>query len=310
MMRIDLANLHADRIGTPFGLELATDLPQEVARLEAARDAILARKEDPAAMLGWIDLPAQQTELLHDIETFATDAQERFDDLVVLGIGGSALGALAVHQALGRAAPARGDGLNLHVIDNVDSDVLHDVLGALDPRRTLVNVISKSGTTAETMAAFLVFERWLRDALGSDANQHIVATTDPVAGILRPYAERAGLTTFSVPANVGGRFSVFTPVGLLPLALAGHDVRALLGGAASILDDVRDAGASSVTLRLAAADVLTAARGATIHVMMPYASRLRRMADWYVQLWAESLGKRVDRDGNVVHAGTTPLPVS
>ena len=266
-------------------------------------------------MLGWIDLASDQDEVLDAIDAFVAEAAPRFDDLVVLGIGGSSLGSIAVLSALQHPARAlqgaAGDGLRVHVVDNVDADVVAGLLETLDPGRTLVNVISKSGTTAETMAGYLAFEAWLRDGVGEDRfREHVVATTDPEQGILRPLAERDGMRTFSVPPSVGGRFSVLSPVGLLPLALGGVDVRALLQGAADANEAAARPFDQSVPKRAAFAQLATARRGATISVLMPYSTRLRRLSDWFVQLWAESLGKAVDRRGARVHAGTTPLPAS
>ena len=314
MLRLDLTNLHANRIGPDAGFALERELAAEEPHLRQAVQDIRARRGTDDAMVGWIDLPTNQGALVDEITTFSQAASDRFDDLIVLGIGGSALGTLAVVQALGHAGPSRGgarqNGLRIHVVDNVDGDALHELLEDLDPRRTLVNVISKSGTTAETMAAFLIVEAWLRDALGDATRDHVVATTDPQHGVLRPYAEANQLRTFSVPPSVGGRFSVLSPVGLLPVALAGIDVRALLEGAARIDADLDAPLEDSVTLRSAAVDVMTARRGYAMHVLMPYSTKLRRLSDWFVQLWAESLGKAHDRDGREVHAGTTPIPAS
>ena len=313
MIDIDLRNLASERIGRDRGLEIATELDALGPSLDADHEALLGRRGDAEAMLGWIDLPDHQDAVVADIERFAAGQAARFDDLVVLGIGGSSLGAAAVVSALQHPVRAlqgaEGNGLRVHFVDNVDADVIAGLLEVLDPSRTLVNVISKSGTTAETMAAYLAFERWLRRGVGEERfADHVIATTDPEQGILRPLADRDGLTSFSVPPSVGGRFSVLSPVGLLPIALAGIDVRALLRGAARANEAAALPHAKSVPKLGAFAQLATARRGASISVLMPYATRLRRTSDWYVQLWAESLGKAVDRNGARVHAGTTPLP--
>ncbi len=314
MIDCDLRNLSSDRIGPAQGLELEAEIAALAPHLDRDADALRARRDDPEQMLGWIDLPTEQEEEVEAIQAYVREARGRFDDLVVLGIGGSSLGAAAVIAAL--QPPARalrgtdGEGLRVHFVDNVDADVIHDLLEVLEPSRTLVNVISKSGTTAETMAGFLAFDAWLREALGADAREHVVATTDPASGILRPYADREGLRSFAVPPSVGGRFSVFSAVGLLPIALAGIDLRALLSGASRGNDAAARPFARSVPKQGALAQLLTARRGASINVLMPYSTRLRRVSDWFVQLWAESLGKEVDRRGARVHAGTTPLPAA
>ncbi|NBC94899.1 MAG: glucose-6-phosphate isomerase, partial [Deinococcus-Thermus bacterium] len=240
MIDADLRNLSSDRVGPATGLELEREVAALAPLLDADAEAIRARRGDEAAMLGWIDLPHDPAGVVDEIEAYAAEAKGRFTDLVLLGIGGSALGAAAVVSALQHPARALqgtdGEGLRLHVVDNVDADVVHGLLTTLDPRRTLVNVVSKSGTTAETMAAFLAFDAWLRDAVGDEARDHVVATTDPAQGILRPRVDREGIRAFSVPPSVGGRFSVLSPVGLLPIALAGIDLTALLAGAARAND--------------------------------------------------------------------------
>jgi glucose-6-phosphate isomerase len=182
-------------------------------------------------------------------------------------------------------------------------------LERIDPRRVLVNVISKSGGTAETMAQYLVVRAWLEKALGQAADRHLVFTTDPNRGALRELARRDHVPTLDVPADVGGRFSVLSPVGLLPAALVGIDIDGLLSGARRALerseseDLLQNPPALYAALHWAADMTL----GARVHVLMPYTDRLREFAEWYRQLWAESLGKRVDRNGKVVHVGPTPV---
>jgi len=313
MIDIDLRNLSSSRIGPDRGLELESETAALGPLLDRDAEALTARRHDASEMLGWIDLPSQSETLLDQLAEYAVTARRRADELVVLGIGGSSLGAAAVVSALQHPARALqatgGEGMRVHFVDNVDADVIRGLLDTLDPSRTLINVISKSGTTAETMAGYLAFESWLRDALGEGAfRDHVVATTDPEQGILRPLADRDGIRAFAVPPSVGGRFSVLSAVGLVPIALAGLDPRALLRGAGRANDGAAQPFENSVPKRAAFAQLASAERGATINVLMPYSTRLRRVSDWYVQLWAESLGKAENRRGARVHAGTTPLP--
>ncbi|HEX7022580.1 MAG TPA: glucose-6-phosphate isomerase, partial [Trueperaceae bacterium] len=257
----------------------------------------------------WIDLPTEN-DAVKPITDYAQTQQGNYSDLVVLGIGGSSLGALCVITALQhpyRNLQTSGSGLRVHFVDNVDPDVIAGLMDALDPHSTLVNVISKSGSTAETMAAYLAFKKWLQDGVGEGYRQQIVATTDPDSGILRPLAEREGYQTFTVPPTVGGRFSVLSAVGLLPIALAGIDLAALLEGADSANATLRKPAAENPIKQAALIQYLTYRRGKPISVLMPYSTRLRYLSDWYVQLWAESLGKAVNRDGSLVHEGSTPL---
>lgn len=299
MLQVDFSNLDASRIGPDQGVEWSRELEAAAPRLEAARDALWERAGDPAAMLGWVHLP-EATDVLRSVQRFAL-AQEGVTDVLVLGIGGSALGAKALNAALG------GSGARLHFVDNVEPEPVAALLDRLDPAATLVNVISKSGTTAETMAAFLIALDWLRRAMGPRWKDRVVVTTDPERGVLRPYAERHGLVAFEIPPDVGGRFSVFSPVGLLPLALAGVDVAGLLAGARMAGALARADAAGNLPAQTALAQYLAWRKGQRISVLMPYSTRLALLPAWFVQLHAESLGKAYDRSGSRVHVGPTPL---
>ncbi len=259
-----------------------------------------------AGGLPFHDLPRQD---LTGIERYAADRRGSFDDLVVLGIGGSSLGLLAVNAALRTPFPRFEPTPRLTVLDNIDPVRVASLLAAVDPRRTLVNVITKSGDTAETMSCFLVLRRWLEDALGAaGARERLVVTTDAAKGALRKIAADEGLAAFVVPDGVGGRFSVLTPVGLLPAALLGIDIRGLLAGAAAM--DRRLASPELMenpALLGAALHHLAWQDGRRISVMFAYADQLYLLADWYRQLWAESLGKRRRLDGTERPVGPTPV---
>ena len=305
---LNLLNITRERLGAN-GLDWDAELAANASRLEAARDAILARKDDPNAWLGWMRLPNDQA-LLEDVEQLAASLKGQFDDLIVLGIGGSSLGGLTVITALQhpyRMIQTNGNGVRAHFVDNVDGDVIQGLLEVLNPKRTLVNVISKSGTTTETMAAYLACKTWLQNAVGEAWADHIVATTDVQKGILRPMVQKYGFKSLSVPADVGGRYSVFCPVGTFPAAMAGLDVRALLRGADRANTDFTKPVAQNDALQFALVNALFAAQGKNMTVLMPYSTRLRYLPDWFAQLWAESLGKRVSRDGQTMNAGTTPI---
>lgn len=304
-IRLDINNV-LDRVVGAHGLKPADfeALSEPTARAVAALDE---RRHD----LGWPDLPQQD---LTQIEQIADDMRRRVDAFVVLGIGGSALGNIAVQTALHHPfynlLPAeRRGGPRLFVLDNSDPELNADLLDTIDLSRTAINVISKSGTTAETMASFLLFRDALARAVGeANLRDHIVLTTDPKGGFLREIGGREGWRMLDLPPKVGGRFSVLTPVGLLSAAVTGVDIRALLAGAAygySVAQE-RDPLRNPAALG-AMANVLCARSGKNITVMMPYAQRLRDVADWFRQLWAESLGKRVDRSGATVNVGTTPV---
>lgn len=300
MLQVDFTNLDAARIGPDQGVEWARELEAAAPRLESARDALWERVGEPEAMLGWVRLP-EATDALRAVQRFAL-AQEGITDVLVLGIGGSALGARALDAALG------GSGARLHFVDNVEPEPVAALFERLEPRTTLVNVISKSGTTAETMAAFLLALDWLRRGMGDGWKRQVVVTTDPERGVLRPFAERHGLASFEIPPDVGGRFSVFSPVGLVPLALAGADVAGLLAGARMANALARADAEGNLPAQTALAQHLAWRKGQRISVLMPYSTRLALLPAWFVQLHAESLGKAYDRTGSRVHAGSTPLP--
>jgi glucose-6-phosphate isomerase len=233
-------------------------------------------------------------------------------DFIHVGIGGSALGPMAIQKALNdpyyNALPAEDRrGPRLHFAENTDPNTLAAILDFADATATWVNVVTKSGSTAETMANFLVIRGWLVEALGDFGYQgRTIATTDPEEGYLKEIADREDLKLLPIPKDVGGRFSVLTPVGLLPTSVTGLDVHALLAGAAQCVEDVNAQGAEHPAVVGAAMHYLMdTTRGRNVRVMMPYADALERLAAWFVQLWAESLGK--DGKGSTPHGavGTT-----
>jgi glucose-6-phosphate isomerase len=308
---LDYANMLAPQLGG-HGIH-AADLDAIGARFGAIRDDVEQRRT--SGELGFFDLPHER-QLVERIRAFADGFGQAFDTVVVLGIGGSSLGAIMLREAL--LAPhwnelddeGRDYFPRLFVLDNVDPTTIEPLLARLDMRRTLVNVISKSGTTAETMAQFLIIREKLRAVLDDDGyRRHLLFTTDPDKGVLRRIASEEGIPTLPIPANVGGRFSVLSAVGLLPAALAGIDIESLLAGAADMDDRCRNAPLEDNPAGIFAALQYLAhtERDAPIHVMMPYTDRLYFAADWFRQLWAESLGKRSDRQGRDVFRGPTPV---
>jgi glucose-6-phosphate isomerase len=233
-------------------------------------------------------------------------------DFIHIGIGGSALGPMALHKALNHpyynVLPGEARrGPRLHFAENTDPTTLSAILDVVDPDGTWVNVVTKSGSTAETMANFLVIRGFLIESLGDFGFQErTIATTDPEEGFLKQIADREDLKVLPIPPDVGGRFSVLTPVGLFPAAVTGLDIDALLAGAAQCGDEVNEQGAEHPAAVGAAMHYLMdTARGRNVRVMMTYADALERLAAWFVQLWAESLGK--DGKGSTPHGavGTT-----
>jgi glucose-6-phosphate isomerase len=281
-----------------------TELRDLRPRLEEAADKFL---ENPP---GFMRLP-KTTDFSDPSKALADEVRSSgATDFIHVGIGGSALGPIAVHHALNHPyynlLAGRG-GPRLHFAENTDPATLAAILDVADMGRTWVNVVTKSGSTAETMANFLVLRGALVEALGeSGYGERLVFTTDPEEGYLTQIANQEGIKTLPIPPDVGGRFSVLTPVGLFPAAVTGLDISSLLRGAAQCADEVTEKGPDHPVVEGAAYYYLMdTTRGRNVRVMMPYADALDRLAAWFVQLWAESLGK--EGKGSTPHGavGTT-----
>ncbi|HET9218398.1 MAG TPA: glucose-6-phosphate isomerase [Terriglobia bacterium] len=251
--------------------------------------------------LGFANLPLAEKPV-SDVLRFARE--HAFKNIVILGIGGSALGPAALESALARP----GESRKLVVLDNIDPDFIAGSLEALNPADTFVNVIAKSGVTAETMATFAIVRKWMVDALGpSGLRERIAVTTDPEKGDLLAIARQERFPVFEIPRNVGGRFSVLTPVGTLPAALLGLDVQAMMRGAAEAATQARKPFAENPALTAAFVQwVLDHQLRKSILVLFPYSQALWKFAFWFKQLWGESLGKKFDRRQREVHCGQTP----
>ncbi|HUT59216.1 MAG TPA: glucose-6-phosphate isomerase [Phycisphaerae bacterium] len=312
MIQLYWKNATADAVGPEHGLA-PTDLANVEHRIIPAHATVMAQVQ--AGKLGYADLPLN-AEYRAQVKAMAARYQPNTTDMVVLGIGGSALGNIALQAALNphtynlMSDRGRG-GPRLFVLDNVDPALLHDTLRLLGRRlrTTLVNVISKSGETAETAAQFMIVRELLRKHLGDGFAQRIVATTDAAAGTLHEIASAEGYAMLPVPPDVGGRFSVLSPVGLFSAAMCGIDIDELLAGAAAMKLRTENAEmtANPASMLAAIKFLAVTAKGKPLHVMMPYSNRLTMLADWYRQLWAESLGKKVNRAGEEVFAGPTPI---
>ncbi len=300
-VRLDLNGLLQSAAGTgglePEALEA---LVPELARVRAT----LAERRAQGT-LAFADLP-YRTDEVQLVTAAAAAARDAFDTVVVIGIGGSALGPQALYDAL---APA--DGTRLVVSDSVDPGALRALLADVDLHRTLFNIVSKSGDTVETMARFLIVrDRLLRELGAVDYKRHLLVTTEAQRGSLRQIVNDEGFQALPVPADIDGRFSVFTAVGLFPAAIAGIDVEELLAGATFMDERMRAAESPLADPALALAGALwTLARtgGKDVVVLMSYAEELAAAGDWFCQLWGESLAKAVDVDGRVIESGQTPV---
>ncbi|MEG1710304.1 MAG: glucose-6-phosphate isomerase [Clostridia bacterium] len=262
---------------------------------------------------GWMELMYNQTDIVKDIIKTADDIKCKFKNFVVLGIGGSALGPIAVFQAMkhiyyNELPDDKRGGPRFYVLDNVDPEKISALLDIIDIKETMFNVITKSGATSETMSQYLIIENLLKEKLGDKANEHIIATTDACKGNLIKLVKKEGYKHYVIADSVGGRFSELCPVGLLPAAVVGIDIEMLLKGAAEMDEMCKNADAyKNPALMTALLQYMAMNTGKNISVMMPYAESLKLIADWYCQIWGESLGKMVDNEGNFVYSGQTPV---
>ncbi len=330
-IRVDVSRACSAAIGEAHGLT-----PEELRgvepRLKEAHEVIVRERE--SGVRGFYDLYKDQATIDSVCEAAGRFREMEYANLVVLGIGGSALGTKAIGSALlpryynlmtrrGRGGP------RLFVMDNVDPVTFRGMMRLCPPAKTLYYVVSKSGRTAETMAQLMIVLEAIERKIGKDAmKDHVVVTTTPrpatvgegsaettdsssgqALSLLHPVADMYGLVEFEIPPNVGGRFSVFSPVGMFPLAVLGIDIEQLREGCRAMDDRCSepDLKTNPAYLHAAVQYLADTRKGKRISVMMPYSDGLYDIADWYRQLWAESLGKRFSLDGEEVFVGPTPV---
>ena len=314
MLKFNYKNADAIVVGEENGLNIEQEFCNYKETIANIISDLNKRKDKPGQWLRWMNLGYSE-ETIWYVKEFASMVENRFDNILVLGIGGSALGGLAVTEALLKPywnllTTEQRKGLpRIFFLDNIDPDSINGLLEILDLKKTLVNVITKSGSTAETMSQYMIVKNMLEKELQDDYRKNIVVTTDKNVGILRQLADQEGYKTFVIPDDVGGRFSVFSAVGLLPFALVGIDIDELTNGIKDMDLALKN---TDIHENIAAQNALIhylmdTKKGKNISVMMPYSSRLKYVSDWYTQLWAESLGKEFDIDGNKVNVGPTPI---
>ena len=311
----DYNNVLADKLDSPISITLE-EIESYKKRAAEIHKTLTARRKK--GELPFYNLPYQKQELdkikkLGD--TIKKEMGERFENLLVIGIGGSSLGGIALIKALThpfynmlpneeRKTP------RIFFAENIDADEIKGLFTILDPEKTVVNIISKSGTTAEPMANFLLFQKHMTEKIGEEKfKKQVVATTDPKKGTMRQIVTEFGFRTLNIPEGVGGRFSVLTPVGLFPGYLAGIDLDALLEGAAYMdkLTKTKDLLKNPAYMNAVIHYHLHMHRGVNNAVLMPYSVSLSLISDWYRQLLAESLGKKWALTGETVYAGQTPI---
>jgi len=307
MLKFDFNNMMQSAVGDKGISQKQFD--EYLPLAQKAFDAVQSKRGE--GWQGWMT-PAG-SDVVDKIMKVATNVRENFDVFVVLGIGGSALGPIAVFNALchlyhNELPREKRNAPKFYVIDNADPERMNALFDVIDLRKTAFNVITKSGATSETMSQYLVVYDMLQKAYGKEADKHVFATTSEKKGNLIKLAKQHGFETFFIPEGVGGRFSELSPVGLFPAAVLGIDVKGLLIGSISMDAVCRNPDVyGNPALMSALLQFIAMKNGANISVMMPYADSLKYIADWYCQLWAESLGKEVDRDGKTVNVGQTPV---
>ncbi len=246
--------------------------------------------------LGWVNLPSSTpASLIEDIENVAKSLRENCEVVVAIGIGGSYLGAKAVIEALSDSFAAYRQGGAPKVLfagQNIGEDYLYELQDFLKGKKFGIIVISKSGTTTEPAIAFRVLKEQLESELGkAEASKRIIAITDAKRGALRQLATEEGYKTFIIEDNVGGRFSVLTPVGLLPIAVAGFDIKALMAGAVEMENATKDASESNPSFLYAITRNALYNAGKKIEIMVNYNPKLHYFGEWWKQLYGESEGK-------------------
>jgi glucose-6-phosphate isomerase len=311
-IKFDFTNAMDSAIGEKHGVN-----PQEIDALQSRAQDIhnTLERQRKSGSLGFYQLPYDDS-LRRALQVLAAAVRKTCDNFVVLGIGGSALGAQCLCHALTHpyynlfSRKMRKNSPRIFFLDNVDPEHVSGLLETLNLKRTLFNVVTKSGSTVETMATFFLFFNRLKRIVGpSRVAQHLIVTTDPHKGELRRIAQAHRLQTLPIPENVGGRFSVLSAVGLFPASVAGIDIHALLQGAQAMDRRCRSPRLwqNPAYLNAALHYIADTKKGKTMSVMMPYSNALAFVSDWYRQLSAESLGKRFSMDGQRVEVGQTPL---
>ncbi len=314
-LELDDQNMYADAVGADHGVDY--DNIKAFGDSIADWTSLIQKRRD--ADLGFMDLPYNE-ELADRIMTKAEDISSWCENFVVLGIGGSALGNITVntallhpnHNLLPGDHPKRDGSPRIFVLDNVDPARIQGLMELLEGEmsKTAFNVITKSGSTAETMSMFLHVRELLRRIDGCDPARQMILTTDPdpVNSLLRRIGEKNDHFMLPIPGNVGGRFSVLSAVGLMQAAAAGIDITEMMAGAAAMDQICQEPHLETNPAALYACLLYQQyCTGKHIDVLMPYSHQLSAFADWYCQLWAESLGKRDGLKEKDVFRGPTPV---
>ena len=307
MMKLDFSNMMESRIGERgISIGAIENMEHRINEID-----VKLKRDRSEGRLQFMELPYKN---VHDIISLANEEATKYENFVLIGIGGSSWGSIALHTALSHPyynllpASRRNGRPRFFVIDNCDPDETAGLFDIIDMEKTLVNVVSKSGTTPEPMANFVKCYEMMKRSVGEACAEHFIITTDEGDGVLKRVAEHEGIRCLAIPKRVGGRFSVLSPAGLFPAAVSGIDIKELLRGARHMDEACKKPDMwHNPAYMFAVLEYLAIGKGYNISVLMPYSRRLRHFCNWYMQLWAESLGKEHDRDNNTVNAGSTPL---
>lgn len=277
--------------------------PDELLKKQPTLQEIFAKvqKKTTAGKIGFLKLLDSP---LSEIEDAARKLRGKFDNLVVCGVGGSQLGARAIENALSQKNKKK-----LYFAgDTMDPQTISSLTRIIDFKKTAFNIISKSGSTLETISCFLYFWNALKKEVGKErVAEHFVLTTDPQEGPLRQIAQKYNILSLSIPPDVSGRFSVLSAVGLLPASFLDITIEEILAGAKEEREEEKEEAQKSRPLMFAALEHLAYEKGHHTSVLFPYGENLREFGLWFRQLWAESLGKEKDVFGNSIHFGMTPI---
>ncbi|MFG6392133.1 MAG: glucose-6-phosphate isomerase [Candidatus Amulumruptor sp.] len=290
MKTIEVNNKHVT--GTVSEAQLEAMKPEAAAALKTLLDGNGAGND----FLGWLDLPTRTPDaLLDDINATAAQLRKDCDYVVAIGIGGSYLGAKAVIEALSDAFAAYRKSDNTVVLfagQNIGEDYLYELKDFLKDKRFGIVVISKSGTTTEPAIAFRMLKAQLEEQAGkAEAAKRIVAITDAKRGALRQLATEEGYKTYVIDDNVGGRFSVLSPVGLLPIAVAGYDIKALMNGARAMQAATNEPSMENPSFKYALTRNALYRAGKKTEILVNYNPKLHYFGEWWKQLYGESEGK-------------------
>ena len=287
-LKLEIKNLN--------GFVSAAELAEYEQTALTAYDTLFSKSGAGKDFLGWLDLPKQTDKsLLDDISNCAKKINQTSQVLVVIGIGGSYLGARAAVEFLKshNYNMLKKDTVEIHFVgNNMSAGHINDIISIIGGRDFSINVISKSGTTTEPAIAFRIFKKLIEDKYGKQgAKERIYATTDKSKGALKKLSDAEGYKTFVIPDDVGGRYSVLTPVGLLPIAACGIDIEKLINGAAKAQNDYSEKSMDNPALLYAAVRNILYKKGKTTEILACFEPRFKYMSEWFKQLFGESEGK-------------------